>query len=88
MKNRSGQYRITEKWWLALIVLFYALYNIPYFPEYGDSTAALWHGALTLVPLWIIVYGGLFKLNRQRKLDHEAISREFSEEGEDTGNVK
>lgn len=61
-------YKKTEKWWLILVVFFYLLYNLPGIPPYGDSIGALWHGALTLIPLWIIVYVGLFRLNSQRRL--------------------
>ncbi len=61
-------YKKTEKWWLALVVVFYLLYNLPGIPAFGDAVGALWHGALTLIPLWIIIYGGLFRLNSQRKL--------------------
>ncbi|WP_434130903.1 hypothetical protein KIAC18_002401 [Sporomusa sphaeroides] len=61
-------YKKTEKWWLGLTVLFFTLYNIPGLPAYGDSNAALWHGALTIIPLWIVVYGGMVVLSRQRRL--------------------
>ena len=88
MRNSSKLRKVTERWWLALIVLFYLLYNMPYYPEYGDSNAALWHGALTLIPLWITVYAGLFRLNKMRQLDKEAISREFDDEGEDLNDVR
>ncbi|MEN6414436.1 MAG: hypothetical protein ABFC84_16995 [Veillonellales bacterium] len=72
MKDKS--YKRTEKWWLGLIVLFYGLYNFPGFPAYGDSEMAIWHGALTLIPLWIISYGGMIRLNRQRKLKKASVS--------------
>lgn len=61
-------YKKTEKWWLGLTILFYTLYNLPGVPGYGDANAALWHGALTIIPLWIVVYGGLVMLNKQRRL--------------------
>ncbi|SDE04980.1 hypothetical protein [Sporomusa acidovorans] len=61
-------YKTTEKWWLGLTILFYVLYNLPGVPVYGDANAALWHGALTVLPLWVVVYGGLFILNKQRRL--------------------
>lgn len=64
----KSAYKKTEKWWLALVVLFYLLYNLPGVPRFGDSAATLWHGALTLIPLWVVIYAGYFKLNRQRKL--------------------
>ncbi|MCM0757616.1 MULTISPECIES: hypothetical protein [Sporomusa] len=62
------KYKTTEKWWLGLIVLFYALYNIPGVPAYGDSNGALWHGVLTILPLWITSYGGMILLTKQRRL--------------------
>lgn len=65
---QKQQYKKTEKWWLGLVVLFYALYNLPGFPKYGESVTALWHGALTIIPLWVVIYVGMFKLNRQVKL--------------------
>lgn len=61
-------YKKTEKWWLALVVIFYLLYNLPGVPRYNDPVGAIWHGVLTIVPLWIIVYGGLFLLFKQKKL--------------------
>ena len=64
----KGAYKRTEKWWLGLVVLFYLLYNLPGVPPFGDAVGALWHGALTLIPLWIVIYVGLFRLNSQRKL--------------------
>jgi hypothetical protein len=60
-------YKKTEKWWLGLTVLFYVLYNFPGIPAYGNAQAALWHGALTLIPLWVIIYVGYFKIMKQRK---------------------
>ena len=61
-------YKTTEKWWLGLTILFYGLYNFPGYPEFGNSSATIWHGVLTIVPLWIVVYGGMARLNKQRKL--------------------
>jgi hypothetical protein len=62
------KYKTTEKWWLGLVVLFYALYNFPGVPAYGDAHGALLHGACTILPLWIISYAGLIILTKQRKL--------------------
>lgn len=53
---------------MALIVLFLLVYNLPGVPQYEDANGALLHGALTLIPLWITVYVGFFRLNSQRKL--------------------
>ena len=58
----------TEKIWLFLTVLFYVLYNIPCIPAYLDAKGLLIHGALTVVPLWICVYVGLFKVLRKYRL--------------------
>lgn len=57
-----------EKIWLFLTVLFYVLYNIPCIPAYLDAKGLLIHGALTVVPLWICVYVGLFKVLRKYRL--------------------
>lgn len=65
-------YKRAEKWWLGLVVLFYLLYNLPGVPPFGDAVGALWHGALTIIPLWIVIYVGLFRLNSQRKLSADA----------------
>lgn len=83
MDEQSKRHKVTEKWWLALTVGFFVLYNFPGLPEYGDALGAFWHGGLTLIPLWIVIYVGLIKLNRQRKLDYEALALEFTEEGEE-----
>lgn len=53
-----------EKVWLGLVVLFYVLYNLPFVPPYGDAVGTIIHGIATIVPLWIIIYVGFFKINR------------------------
>lgn len=53
--------KTSEKIWLSLVVIFYILYNLPFFPAYGNSKGALIHALLTLIPLWIAVYVGLAK---------------------------
>lgn len=53
-----------EKFWLAATVLFYALYNLPGVPAYGDAKAAILHGLLTVVPIWILAYAGMVKINK------------------------
>lgn len=68
MSKKAQSYKKMEKWWLALIVIFYVLYNLPGVPKYGDAPGAIWHGVLTIIPLWIISYAGMFMLHRQRKL--------------------
>lgn len=54
----------TEKVWLAVVVLFYILYNLPMVPSYDSPIGTLVHALLTLVPLWVSVYIGLFKVAR------------------------
>lgn len=68
MPEKIKDYKKTEKWWLALVILFYVLYNLPGVPPYGNAHAAIIHGALTIIPLWIIIYGGIFILHKQRRL--------------------
>lgn len=58
----------TEKIWLGLTVLFFSLYNLPGVPAYGDARGLLVHALLTVLPLWICVYAGLFKVLRRYKL--------------------
>ncbi len=68
-KKRS--YKRTEKIWLALVIIFYVLYNLPGIPPYGKPDATLWHALLTIVPLWAIIYFGLITLIKQRRLKPE-----------------
>lgn len=58
----------TEKIWLALTVLFFALYNLPGVPGYGDARGLLIHALLTVLPLWGCVYIGLFRVLRLYRL--------------------
>ena len=61
----------TEKIWLAVVIIFYVCYNLPFVPEYNNAPAAIIHGMITLIPLWIAIYVGLFKVCRIYKLkDH------------------
>lgn len=53
-----------EKVWLIVVVLFYVLYNLPMVPSYDSPAGTLVHALLTLVPLWVSVYIGLFKVAR------------------------
>jgi amino acid permease len=83
---KKPDYKKTEKWWLGLIVLFYVLYNLPGVPKYGDPHAAILHGVLTVLPIWIVCYAGLIILNKQRRLkevDAETLQKmKDSEEGD------
>lgn len=58
----------TEKIWLGLTVLFYVLYNLPGVPGYNNAHGLIIHALLTVVPLWICVYVGLFKVLRKYRL--------------------
>lgn len=58
----------TEIIWLVLTILFFALYNLPGVPGYYDSKGLIIHALLTVVPLWICVYVGLFKVLRKYRL--------------------
>ncbi|MDP4128373.1 MAG: hypothetical protein Q8912_15760, partial [Bacillota bacterium] len=70
MAKKQEAYKRTEKWWLGLVILFYVLYNLPGVPNYHDARGALIHGALTIIPLWIITYVGMSVVHKQRKLKH------------------
>ncbi|MBF0529635.1 MAG: hypothetical protein HQK55_10265 [Deltaproteobacteria bacterium] len=69
MAENQKAYKKTEKWWLGLVVLFYVLYNLPGVPSYGNPEAAIIHGVLTIIPMWIISYAGMIIVFRQRKLN-------------------
>ena len=73
MAKKSLAYKKTEKWWLGLTVLFYALYNLPGVPSYGDARGALIHGALTVIPLWVLAYVGMVTVNKQRVLKDNVV---------------
>lgn len=58
----------TEIVWLALTLLFFVLYNLPGLPAYGDARGLIVHALATVVPLWICVYWGLFRIFRKFRL--------------------
>lgn len=58
----------TEKIWLGAVLFFYICYNLPFVPAYGQPKAALIHAVITLIPLWISIYVGLFKVCRIYRL--------------------
>lgn len=66
----------TEKIWLGTVALFYVLYNLPFFPAYGETIPALLHGALTLIPLWCSIYIGLFRVFREQPLKEKTEKME------------
>ncbi|MCQ2501576.1 MAG: hypothetical protein MJ117_09560 [Lachnospiraceae bacterium] len=57
----------SEKIWLGLVLFFFIMYNMPFLPAYNSMAGTLIHGALTLIPLWICVYAGLFKLSKKEE---------------------
>lgn len=58
----------TEIIWLVLTVLFFVLYNLPGVPAYYDTKGLIIHALLTVVPLWLCVYVGLYKVFRKYRL--------------------
>ena len=58
----------TEIIWLVLTILFFVLYNLPGVPGYYDEKGLIIHALLTVLPLWICVYVGLFKVLRKYRL--------------------
>lgn len=70
MAKKQEAYKRTEKWWLGSVILFYVLYNLPGVPNYHDPKATLIHGALTIIPLWIVTFIGMSVVHKQRKLKH------------------
>jgi hypothetical protein len=83
--SKEPAYKKTEKWWLGLVVLFFILYNLPGVPHYGDPHATILCGALTIVPLWIIVYVGMIILNRQRKLTGKVENKDMLDDSGEEG---
>lgn len=57
-----------EKIWLAAVLFFFVLYNLPGIPGYHDARGLVIHALLTVLPLWVSVYAGLFKIFRQYRL--------------------
>ncbi len=56
-----------EKIWIAAAVIFYFLYNLPFFPKYYMPKVAILHMIITVIPLWIAIYIGFFKICRNAK---------------------
>lgn len=86
MQKKPEAYKKIEKWWLALVILFYVLYNLPGVPQYGDAKSAILHGALTIIPLWVITYAGMIILHRQRRLNNTPDDSEQRVGSEKEGN--
>ncbi len=57
-----------EKIWLTAVLIFFTLYNLPGIPGFGDAKGLIIHGVLTVPPLWIIAYLGMYFVNRKYKL--------------------
>lgn len=57
-----------EKWWLCSTLFFFALYNLPGVPAYGDAKGLIVHALLTVLPLWACVYLGLYHVLKQYRL--------------------
>lgn len=66
-RSQIMKFTKNEKIWLALTVFFFVMYNMPFLPAYNHPKATLIHALLTLVPLWITVYIGLFKVSSSYK---------------------
>lgn len=66
-----------EKIWIAVVVIFYILYNLPFFPKYYMPKAAILHMIITIIPLWIAIYVGFFKICRGKKRNANRGSNTF-----------
>ncbi|HJC21722.1 MAG TPA: hypothetical protein H9707_08210 [Candidatus Butyricicoccus avicola] len=58
----------TEKIWLAAVCLFFVLYNLPGVPAYGNAYGLIVHALVTVLPLWVCIYIGLFRVLRKYRL--------------------
>lgn len=58
----------TEWIWLIITTVLYIAYNLPGVPPYDQPTATLIHAALTVLPIWVITYVFLPKINHLYKL--------------------
>lgn len=65
-----------EKIWLTMIVIFYILYNLPFFPKYYMAKATILHMVITIIPLWIAIYIGFFKVCRGKKKTKKTKEKE------------
>lgn len=57
-----------EKIWLAVTVFFYLMYNLPGVPPYGEAIPTMVHALLTILPLWITAYAGMYKIYKIYRL--------------------
>ena len=72
----------TEKIWMIVTLIFYVLYNLPGVPPYGESVPTLVHAALTVIPLWIVVYVGLSRVYKIYKLRDDTDAKDASDKKE------
>ena len=70
-----------EKIWLGLSLLFLVLFYFPGLPPYLDSKGLLIHGALTLIPFFLVSTIGNSLVNKRYKLKKEDTD---SKEGENS----
>lgn len=68
--------RKSEKVWLSLTLIFFALYNIPGIPAMGDAKGMFIHAFLTLVPIWLIAYFGMYKVYKDKKLRQPEVTNQ------------
>lgn len=61
----------TEKIWLAVVLIFFLLYNLPFVPPYRNAVATIIHAIVTVIPLWIAIYAGFVKVCRIYRLREE-----------------
>ncbi len=61
----------TEKIWIAAVAIFYGLYNLPGVPPYGSVKGCLIHGAITVIGIWVAVYIGRHKAEKEYPLKEE-----------------
>lgn len=72
----------TEKIWMLVTLVFYIIYNLPGVPPYGEAVPTLVHAALTVIPLWIVVYIGLSRVYKIYKLRDDGDADDASEKKE------
>lgn len=72
-----------EKIWFISVMLFFILYNLPYVPPYGNAAATIIHAVVTVIPLWIAIYVGFFKICRIYKLKEDDNNKEKGEINDD-----
>lgn len=72
----------TEKIWMIVTTVLYILYNIPGVPPYGEAVPTLVHAALTVLPLWIVVYIGLSRVYKIYKLRDDTDTDDVSDKKE------